>query len=99
MKSPTFDSDGYPTTETLNAITKWEYDEDFKELIRYVQKAWKWGENYFIVTENDDKLEVEVHTGGWSGNEELIMALKDNTLFYFMCWQDSEGTGRYGFLV
>ena len=38
----------------------------------------------------------ELHTGGWSGNEEIIGVLEES-LFWLMCWERSERGGHYYF--
>lgn len=39
----------------------------------------------------------EVSTGGWSGNESIIYAMKANTLFWSMHWEQSVRGGHYRF--
>lgn len=90
---PTFDADGYPTEETLKAIRKWDY-HDFKGLMRYCHKAWKYPE-YFIELDGH----YQVHTVGWSGNESIIGALQDNMMFWAVCWLESRRGGHYLFEV
>jgi len=44
-------------------------------------------------------LHFEYHTGGWSGNEDVIGALKNNLLFWPMFWQKSTRGGHYFFRI
>lgn len=100
MKKPTFDSDGYPTEETLETIKNWDSKDGFRELLRFVETAWKWGDAYVETLEDKDENTIILfHTVGWSGNEDLIFALKQNTLFWSMCWQESRRGGHYRFSV
>lgn len=42
------------------------------------------------------RFKLELHTGGWSENEEIIEELQKN-LFWLFCWQKSERGGHYYF--
>lgn len=90
-KEPTFDAHGYPTDETLEAIRTWP-DDDLPGLIAFVRAAWHWPDFW---REEDGKHVVS--TGGWSGNESLIAALADHTIFWMMYWEESRRGGRYIF--
>lgn len=81
IKSPIHD--GYPTDETLDAIKSWAYP--FDGFWNFVKSAWN--SNYGKIVEND-RL-VKLITGGWSGNEDIVAALQDNTVFWLCCWQAS----------
>jgi len=97
MTEPQFDSDGYPTDETIETVRAWS-DLSFEgqvALLDYVRDAW-----------NTDigavRIDAEIYvfiTGGWSGNEELIYALDDNTMFWMLCWYKSRRGGYYEFIV
>jgi hypothetical protein len=97
MNEPTFDKDGYPTDETLDAIKKWPCD-DFKSLMAFCKTAWRW-EDYFNTVQVENELVCTVHTGGWSGNESIVIALQDNMMFWALCWQQSKRGGHYIFKV
>lgn len=80
--------------QELKRITEWPAD-DFMGLMEYVGDLWwaaKWG---FNVENNVYTL----HTGGWSGNEDIICALGSNHLFWLMCWVQSRRGGHYIFEV
>ena len=87
-KQPTFDQNGYPTEETLKTISYWptEYPD---ELLQYVIDAWnqKFGKVTIL------KNKVKLATGGWSGNESLLMMLKNNREFWNLCWESSHRGG------
>jgi hypothetical protein len=38
-------------------------------------------------------------TGGWSGNEDMIRAMRENFLFWHMTWQVHRAGGHYEFMV
>uniref|UniRef100_A0A6M3KDF3 Uncharacterized protein n=1 Tax=viral metagenome TaxID=1070528 RepID=A0A6M3KDF3_9ZZZZ len=107
MKFPTFDSDGYPTDETLKTIEEWPYT-DFPALMVYVAEAWKWGcltnEPSKIEPIFDKKFEDDGYwwcgvTGGWSGNEDLVAAMSRNTMFAALCWVADVRGGYHEFHV
>lgn len=62
-------------------------------LIDHLQKLWEW-DDYI----SWDGEYLELHTGGWSGNEMVIMAL-EKTFFWFFYWQKSERGGHYYFTI
>ena len=93
MKNPTFDGDGYPTDETLEAIENWDA-MDFRGLMKFVSDAWKYPE-YVTYEETDDEIEYRFATGGWSGNEDLINAIRSNQIFYMCCWSMSNRGGKH----
>lgn len=83
----------YPTKKELIKIKKWPFN-DFKGLIQYIKGMWNYADlNYFVL----DKYKLELHTGGWSGNEDIIMALQKNYVFLGMFWEKSERGGHYYF--
>jgi len=86
------DDDGYPTDTTLNTITNW-VDGYFK-LMEFIAKYCnKYGRCEYRTFDGV----WEIATGGWSGNEEIIQALKGNRLFWIMTWQLSKRGGYYEF--
>lgn len=107
MREPTFDRDGYPTDETLDAITKWP-TSDLTGLFEFLTAAWS--PNGRISNELDeherevanlpgDNTIVRLVTGGWSGNESLLAALEQNTVAYWMTWRLSARGGLHIFEV
>jgi hypothetical protein len=93
MKGPLFDKDGYPTEETLKFIEEYEEPEAPVQLIEFLLSAWHWPDYAKWEPPN-----LELHTGGWSGNEMLIQALQSSkSLFWLFYWQKSERGGHYYF--
>ena len=100
-------NEGYPTSEALDYIRNWsiiwgrdgnvtktgEYFGKGKheELIEYIRSIWAYNDT--IVYE--DGL-LEIHTVGWSGNEDIIEELRktDLWLIKFRCHQTG---GHYFF--
>lgn len=94
MTEPTFDKDGYPTEETLDAIKQWPHT-DFAGLMDFCGEAWHWPKCWERLFNG---RRIEASTGGWSGNESIINALCENEFFFWtMCWQESKRGGHYVF--
>lgn len=64
---------------------------DFEKLIELLKENWHW-KDYVIY---EDGL-LQLHTGGWSGNETLIDALRLTTL-WIRCYRGMEVGGHYYF--
>ena len=88
------DYDGYPTEEELEYIRNFNTAEnDWNELMEYIQGIWTYGESAFY----KDNFRWIVHTLGWSGNEEIIGSMMNNTIFWIMYWEESRRGGHYKF--
>lgn len=93
------DKDGYPEEHELKRIREWPYD-DFIGLMEYVYDLWKYSEpNPGWCGWKQRGRTYRLHTGGWSGNEEIIGALRDNTMFWATCWFESKRGGHFLFKV
>lgn len=82
----------YPTEEELKKIQEWPV-EDFHGLMAFVKSLWafdSWG-----WSQEGDLYRIS--TGGWSGNEDIIGALQENTIFWLFYWQQSARGGHYIF--
>ena len=90
---PEVDEDGYPTEHTLQCIRDWDI-QDLIEVLRYMRDAWHWQHMVDV-----DGYKWTFLTGGWSGNEELIRAFKDNHALYDMSWMSSNRGGKHVFVV
>ena len=100
------DSEGYPTPEALDYIKNWAIiwgrDENLtktgqyfgkgnhEELIEYIKSIWNYDSIYY-----EDGL-LEIHTVGWSGNEEIIEELRKTDL-WLMKFRASQTGGHYYF--
>lgn len=82
----------YPSDEDIQRIKDWP-NEDVMGLIRFIQSIWHWPD---MAKLNGGKFEL--HTGGWSGNEEIVDALMD-TMFWMLCWESSRRGGHYYFEI
>ena len=102
------DEHGYPTNDALDYIKNWalifKRDSDTKqgeffgknkheELIEYIKQLW----TYDDAIEYKDGM-LEIHTYGWSGNEEIISELKDTDL-WLMKFRAHVTGGHYYFKI
>lgn len=77
------DNEGYPEEYELKLIEQWDWRDVFG-LIDYIGDRWAYGGHGFRKSWGKSKyskrsvLFLELHTGGWSGNEEIINALLAN---------------------
>lgn len=88
----------YPTEKELEKIAKWDIRKNSViELLEYIRRIW-WMEDLLFNLTGKRVLKLRLHTGGWSGNEDIIYALKQN-LFWSMYWQKSLRGGHYYFKI
>jgi len=91
------DINHYPTEEELEIIKKWDITKDPIGLVDYLEDVWEYAD-MGIVRRGKNVINLELHTYGWSGNEEIIEALHVN-LFFMFYWQKSLRGGHYYFKV
>ncbi len=84
----------YPTDEQLDKIKNWP-DTDLMGLMDYVTLE-VWNCYCGRVKRNLREHSMELVTGGWSGNEEIIEALQSH-LFWSLFWESSHRGGLYIF--
>ena len=86
----------YPSDEALEFIEKFDCSEyGCMVLAKFIEEAWwasEWGYKMKGKT-------LHLSTGGWSGNEDIIRALRNNFLFWSMCWYQSNRGGHYIFKI
>lgn len=83
----------YPTEEELERIRTWPAT-DHLGLMEYVESLWEYPDFF-----NRDGHNWLVSTGGWSGNEDIIDAMRENTIFWSLRWYSSRRGGHYQFIV
>ena len=91
----------YPTEEELAQIRNWDCKQGFQGLTDLIESLWwdpEWGFKLHKGQNTFRKavMKLELHTGGWSGNEDIIDALQDN-MFWLLCWNESRRGGHYKF--
>ena len=97
------DSDGYPTHHALNLISNWHWS-DSKGWFEFIKSIWwmpDWGwhegDAKDEFDENKTSYRYNISTGGWSGNESIIDAMKKNTILWTTTWVQSRRGGHYIF--
>ena len=89
------DTNGYPDEEELKKIAEWDYC-DFHGLMDYVKERWKYADCGYW---KKGRKYYRISTGGWSGNESIISALMENTMFWAVFWESSKRGGHYNFEI
>lgn len=97
----------YPTNKELKTIEKWTLEQGYIELMEYIKELWwmpdwGWKEEDVYAEYKPTKVlhrQYKLSTGGWSGNEEIITAMQNNTFFWVMCWEQSQRGGYHVFDV
>lgn len=74
--------DGYPTDETLRAITDWDAIKNPHGLMEFIRPYW---EIYGSMKRRGSVYRLA--TGGWSGNEDIIDAMHAGPMMIF--WESS----------
>jgi hypothetical protein len=89
------DEDGYPTDECLDKIKNWDIikDRNFLGMMEFIKSVWQYAD--WGWAEKGDKYFIS--TGGWSGNEDIIYAMKGNHIFWAIHWEQSRVGGHYIF--
>lgn len=91
----------YPTEADLAEIKKYDIfskplitmnPKTRKELVDFIGSIWWMPDFGFEEHENG----LNLSTGGWSGNEEIIEALR-STLFWMLYWSEHHRGGHYKF--
>lgn len=93
------DKDSYPDEASLKEIKEWDIlKQGVQGLLDLVEENTYIADWSFSVT-GKRVLRFEYHTGGWSGNEDVINALRENMLFFSMFWEKSTRGGHYYFRI
>jgi hypothetical protein len=94
------DLDGYPTREELKIISEWDIvKKGVSGLIDYIRDRWLYADCGFFDLKGKKVLRLRLSTAGWSGNETIVGALKNNFIFWTLYWIKSERGGHYWFRI
>ena len=97
----------YPTDEALEFIKDYELGKQGPGgMLAHLKSLWHWSDMFCttqeVIAQSDGKTMLktylELHTGGWSGNEDIITAL-EGTVFWLMYWEKSQRGGHYFFEI
>jgi len=92
METKMTEDGDYPSGEIIYKIIEWP-DNDVMGLIAFIQSIWHWPDMAKL-----DGNKFELHTGGWSGNEDIVDALM-GTIFWMLCWESSRRGGHFYFEI
>lgn len=70
---------------------------DWYECVGIIEKYWNDDYGTFNIEGKAGIQTLELTTGGWSENEEIVDQLSD-TFFWFLWWQESHRGGYYKFV-
>lgn len=98
-----WDEDGYPTPESLQRLRQALKDDNIKKAKKAFYAALR--ENWHPDWCGPERVEVRgevidvlgYHTGGWSGNEEIIAALQEQEFLWWWLLQRYDRGGHYYF--
>ena len=93
------DENNYPDEESLKQIKEWDILENgVLGLLDIVKENTKWADRQ-ITHRGKRVVYYTYHTGGWSGNEDVIKALMRNFFFRSLYWEKTERGGHYYFRI
>lgn len=92
------DTNGYPDEKSLRKIAGWDiFTQGLNGLFDLIEENTNWADRQIHKT-GKRVIRYEYHTGGWSGNKNVINALKRN-IFWFFFWEKSLKGGHYYFKI
>lgn len=91
--------DIYPTKKELKRIREWDTIKNPLGLIEFIKELWMYSNSDYFALKGKRVIKLELHTGGWSGNEDIIAALRKNEMFFFLYWQKSTRGGHHYFRI
>jgi len=86
----------YPDESDLEKIKNWDTIHDPFGLVKFIESIC-WCDAVRI--RGKRVWQVEFHTWGWSGNEDIIYALRENQMFFAIYWLKTTREGHYYFKV
>jgi len=89
----------YPAGQTLTVIEEWPYD-DMAGLVQFISPYFKLHGNVRDGCEEgvDENL-IALATGGWSGCESIIEAMRCNRVLWALHWFSSRRGGLHKFIL
>ena len=91
------DADGYPDEDELTRISEWHNDQfDWSGLMAFIRPLWRYAEDGYWKQQGSL---YRLATGGWSGNEAIIAALRANPLFWGAAFISEVTGGLYWFYI
>lgn len=85
------DEDGYPTQEALIEVARFDAIQNIDGFLSLIKSLWSYPDRFVL---KDGTLYLS--TGGWSGNESVVEAMKQN-FFFFVAHTKWERGGHFWF--
>ena len=93
------DINHYPDKKSLIQIREWDVlKQGVQGLLDLIEENTN-HPDWSISIKGKRVLQYEYHTGGWSGNEDVIEALRQNRFFWSLYWEKSIRGGHYYFKI
>ena len=93
------DENNYPDEASLKQIKEWDIlKQGIQGLLDLVYENTNWADRQ-IEQAGKRVIRYVYHTGGWSGNEDVIDALHHNFLFWGLYWEKTTRGGHYYFKI
>ena len=93
------DSDNYPDEKFLEEIKGWDLlTQGAEGLLDLIEENTNWADRQIHII-GKKVIRFEYHTGGWSGNEDVIGALRQNLCFWAFFWEKSTRGGHFYFRI
>jgi len=90
----------YPADDELETIKRWDFQkQSLDDFLSLLKSIWQYADIGFFKLSGKRILKLELHTGGWSGNENIISTIEDNFIFWAMSWQATRRGGHYYFRI
>jgi len=102
LKKDMMDEDGYPTIDALEIVKLWHWSDE-QGWFDFIKSLWYMADyGWNEVEEASEHREENVYryyisTVGWSGNESIIRAMKENVMLWDGGWIQSRRGGHYIF--
>ena len=97
------DADGYATDAELEVVKHWPVASGWVPLMEFIgTTCWwaaDWGWTGPIEDHEENATRYAISTGGWSGNESVITAMRENREFWHTCWYSMRRGGHYEIVV
>ena len=88
----------YPSEPVLHFLSCVPIDKyGIEKVLDVIEGEWEFADVCFVKKKKGASISLELHTGGWSGNEEIISALEQNVAFWARMYKSQTG-GHYWFL-
>jgi len=84
----------YPTRTELRNIENWPIGKA-SDWFDYIKSVW-WNAEWGYRRRGKS---IWLSTGGWSGNEEIIGAMRENLILWNVTWYTARRGGHYKFVL